>query len=102
MQLIGDSMQPEAIEPCVLLEPGERHMEFALLLPDDLPSTFAGQHGAIQYQLVAALKDTQQLVHKCTRQFFFINPIVQPTGDHPWLVSLSETLIPCKEFNRDS
>lgn len=62
-------------------------MEFALILPDDLPSTFAGQYGAIQYQLVAALKDTQQLVHKCSRPFFFINPIVQPTGDHPWLVS---------------
>lgn len=59
----------------LVLSPGVHTFPFKLGLPPNLPSTFLGLHGWVQYFCRAVLKEPSGLVHKNQQVFIIINPI---------------------------
>lgn len=59
----------------LVLSPGVHTFPFKLGLPPNLPSTFLGVHGWVQYFCRAVLKEPSGLVHKNQQVFIIINPI---------------------------
>lgn len=59
----------------LVLSPGVHTFPFKLGLPPNLPSTFLGLHGWVQYFCRAILKEPSGLVHKNQQVFIIINPI---------------------------
>lgn len=59
----------------LVLSPGVHTFPFKLGLPANLPSTFLGLHGWVQYFCRAVLKEPSGLVHKNQQVFIIINPI---------------------------
>lgn len=62
-------------EKVLVLSPGVHTFPFKLGLPPNLPSTFLGLHGWVQYFCRAILKEPSGLVHKNQQVFIIINPI---------------------------
>lgn len=81
--LINGEDDDEANDPIVrrrqhkilVLSPGVHTFPFKLGLPPNLPSTFLGLHGWVQYFCRAVLKEPSGLVHKNQQVFIIINPI---------------------------
>lgn len=69
------SSQPERKQKILVLSPGVHTFPFKLGLPPNLPSTFLGLHGWVQYFCRAVLKEPSGLVHKNQQVFIIINPI---------------------------
>lgn len=59
----------------MILSPGVHTFPFKLGLPTNLPSTFLGLHGWVQYFCRAVLKEPSGLIHKNQQVFIIINPI---------------------------
>lgn len=59
----------------LVLSPGVHTFPFKLGLPPNLPSTFLGLNGWVQYFCRAILKEPSGLVHKNQQVFIIINPI---------------------------
>lgn len=59
----------------MILSPGVHTFPFKLGLPPNLPSTFLGIHGWVQYFCRAVLKEPSGLIHKNQQVFIIINPI---------------------------
>lgn len=86
----GNHRQPDVDEPwesssssdsneqqqkILVLSPGVHTFPFKLGLPANLPSTFLGLHGWVQYFCRAVLREPSGLVHKNQQVFIIINPI---------------------------
>lgn len=67
-----DSVRKQKI---MILSPGVHTFPFKLGLPPNLPSTFLGLHGWVQYFCRAVLKEPSGLIHKNQQVFIIINPI---------------------------
>lgn len=80
MRLLGDA---EHQGPTVL-SPGIHSFPFKLGLPIDLPSTFLGRYGWVQYYCKAALREPSGLIHKNHQVFIVMNPIDLNT-EQPYL-----------------
>lgn len=80
MRLLGDA---EHQGPTVL-SPGIHSFPFKLGLPVDLPSTFLGRYGWVQYYCKAALREPSGLIHKNHQVFIVMNPIDLNT-EQPYL-----------------
>lgn len=65
----------DANKKILVLSPGVHTFPFKLGLPPNLPSTFLGLHGWVQYFCRAVLKEPSGLVHKNQQVFIVINPI---------------------------
>jgi len=70
-----DSETGEKRQKILVLSPGVHTFPFKLGLPQNLPSTFLGLHGWVQYFCRAVLKEPSGLVHKNQQVFIIINPI---------------------------
>lgn len=67
--------QQQQRQKILVLSPGVHTFPFKLGLPPNLPSTFLGLHGWVQYFCRAVLKEPSGLVHKNQQVFIIINPI---------------------------
>uniref|UniRef100_A0A2M4APP1 Putative arrestin domain-containing protein 4 n=1 Tax=Anopheles triannulatus TaxID=58253 RepID=A0A2M4APP1_9DIPT len=71
MRLLGDSDN----QGPTVLSPGIHSFPFKLGLPVDLPSTFLGRYGWVQYYCKAGLREPSGLIHKNHQVFIVMNPI---------------------------
>uniref|UniRef100_A0A182SYD6 Arrestin C-terminal-like domain-containing protein n=1 Tax=Anopheles maculatus TaxID=74869 RepID=A0A182SYD6_9DIPT len=71
MRLLGDSDN----QGPTILSPGIHSFPFKLGLPVDLPSTFLGRYGWVQYFCKAGLREPSGLIHKNHQVFIVMNPI---------------------------
>lgn len=70
-----DGSLVRATNKILVLSPGVHTFPFKLGLPPNLPSTFLGLHGWVQYFCRAVLREPSGLVHKNQQVFIIINPI---------------------------
>lgn len=70
-----DGIRKQGNNKILVLSPGVHTFPFKLGLPPNLPSTFLGLHGWVQYFCRAVLKEPNGLVHKNQQVFIIINPI---------------------------
>lgn len=71
----GSSVRQQRKQKILVLSPGVHTFPFKLGLPLNLPSTFLGLHGWVQYFCRAILKEPSGLIHKNQQVFIIINPI---------------------------
>lgn len=70
-----DGHSSDSQQKILVLSPGVHTFPFKLGLPPNLPSTFLGLHGWVQYFCRAVLKEPSGLIHKNQQVFIIINPI---------------------------